>query len=90
MGEAIAGPCRRALVPLRELMWLWSVTWCAKWLAESTGGQGASGDGEDWSARNSEAALIDHVRNRVDHYLSADVVADVLHGFDRLEHGLRA
>ncbi len=85
VGEAIAGPCRRALVPLRELMWLWSVTWCAKWLAESTGGQGAGGDGEDWSARNSEAALIEHVRERVNHYLSIHCIERMLAEFDELQ-----
>ena len=70
VGESMAGPCRRALVPLRELMWLWSVTWCAKWLAESTCSHGARSDGEDGSARNSEAALIEHVQNRVNDCLS--------------------
>jgi hypothetical protein len=76
--------------PLRRAMWLWSITWCAKWRALSGNAAQAGADGEDWSSERSEAALIDHVRNRVDHYLSADVVAEVLHGFDRLEHGLRA
>jgi hypothetical protein len=27
-------------------------------------------DGEDWSGERSEAALVAHVRERVDHYLS--------------------
>ena len=85
VGEAIAGPCRRALVPLRELMWLWSVTWCAKWLAESAGSHGASGDGEDWSARNSEAALIEHVRERVNDYLSSRCIERLLAEFDELQ-----
>lgn len=69
VGEGIAAPCRGALVPLRELMWLWSVTWCAKWLAESGGSPAPRGDGEDWSPQHSEAALIAHVRERVTHYL---------------------
>ncbi len=75
--------------PLRRAMWLWSVTWCAKWRALSLASAGSSADGEDWSIERSEAALVDHVRNRVDHYLSADVVDDVLDGFDRIERGLR-
>jgi hypothetical protein len=85
VGEALAGPCRRALVPLRELMWLWSLTWCAKWLAESTGGQGVGGDGEDWSARNSEAALIEHVRDRVNDYLSMRSIERLLAEFHDLQ-----
>jgi hypothetical protein len=85
VGESIAGPCRRALVPLRELMWLWSVTWCAKWLAESAGDQGAGGDGEDWSARNSEAALIEHVRDRVNDYLSMRCIERMLAEFHELQ-----
>ena len=51
---------------------------------------GASGaDGEDWSAERSEAALVAHVRERVDHYLSATVVQQVLDGFDTLDRELR-
>ena len=37
-----------------------------------------------------EAALVDHVRNRVDHYLSTEVVDAVLDGFEQFERGLRA
>ncbi|MDG5977284.1 hypothetical protein H010_18635 [Hydrogenophaga taeniospiralis CCUG 15921] len=88
VGEAIAGPCRRALVPLvplRELMWLWSVTWCAKWLAESAGSHRAGGDGEDWSARHSEAALIEHVRGRVNDYLSIRCIERMLAEFHDLQ-----
>ena len=36
------------------------------------------------------ALRVRHVRERVDHYLSPAVVADVLSGFDVLERGLRA
>ncbi len=77
-------------VPLRRAMWLWSVTWCAKWRALSVESARFGADGEDWSSERSDAALVAHVRNRVDHYLSAEVVADVLDGFDLLERGLRA
>ncbi len=75
--------------PLRRAMWLWSITWCAKWRALSSASAQVGADGEDWSGERSEAALVDHVRNRVDHYLSTEVVAAVLDGFDRLERGLR-
>jgi len=76
--------------PLRRAMWLWSITWCAKWRALSAACAQAGADGEDWSGERSDAELIDHVRNRVDHYLSAGVVDTVLDGFDGFERGLRA
>ena len=62
------------LVPLRAAMWLWSVSWCAKWRVLSSHAARAGGDGEDWSAQRSEAALVDHVRIRVDDYLSVEGV----------------
>ena len=88
------GPLATTALPwhgvLRRAMWLWSITWCAKWRALSSASIHASADGEDWSSERSDAALVDHVRNRVDRYLSADVVNSVLDGFDRFERGLRA
>ena len=61
---------REWLVPLRAAMWLWSVSWCAKWRVTSSQPAQRGADGEDWSAARSEAALVDHVRGRVDDYLS--------------------
>lgn len=87
MGAA-AGDAARWHVPLRAAMWLWSITWCAKWRVLSREREGVSGDGEDWSADRSEAALVDHVRGRVDHYLSAPVVARVLHELEAFERKL--
>lgn len=72
------------LVPLRSAMWLWSVTWCAKWRVLSSRQATSDGDGEDWSSENSEAALIAHVRGRVDDYLSPDGVARVMAELDAL------
>ncbi|CAN5697331.1 hypothetical protein BH11PSE7_BH11PSE7_16600 [soil metagenome] len=72
-------------LPLRRAMWLWSLTWCAKWRAVSGLQAGDSPDGEDWSAGRSDALLIAHVRNRVDHYLSPQGVAHVMCEFDALE-----
>jgi len=92
VGPALAGPCAPALVPLRELMWLWSVTWCAKWLAESgklpSAGRRAPGEGEDWSTRHSEAALVAHVQDRVTHYLSPACVERLLAEFGSLQQAL--
>lgn len=83
---AVAEPYLAAFVPLRELMWLWSVTWCAKWLTESVKPKHAMGaGGEDWSQANSDASLIRHVRSRVDDYLSISTVNQVLAEFNELD-----
>jgi hypothetical protein len=73
----IAQACRPWLVPLRAAMWLWSVTWCAKWRALSMREADADVQGEDWSHRHSDAGLVAHVRERVGHYLSEAVVERV-------------
>ena len=61
----------------RSAMWLWSVTWCAKWRATAARAARSSGDGEDWSSAHSEQRLAQHVRGRVDAYLSAASVDSV-------------
>ncbi|TXC66496.1 aminoglycoside phosphotransferase family protein [Piscinibacter aquaticus] len=66
------------LVPLRAAMWLWSVSWCAKWRVTSSQPAQRSADGEDWSAQRSEAGLVAHVRSRVDDYLGAPGVGRVI------------
>jgi hypothetical protein len=66
---------RRWIAPLRRAMGLWSITWCAKWRALSAAPPGASG--EDWSAALSEHALVAHVRERVEHYLSQEGIERV-------------
>ena len=76
-------------VPLRRAMWLWSITWCAKWRALSSLAAHTTTDGEDWSTENSDGALVAHVRGRVDHYLTPTVVAQVLAEFDALDQALR-
>ena len=82
----MAEPYLVAFVPLRELMWLWSVTWCAKWLTESEKPKHASGaGGEDWSQANSDASLIRHVRSRVDDYLTISTIDRVLDEFNELD-----
>lgn len=66
------------LLPMRRLMWLWSITWCAKWRVESAKARQDdkqdAGNTEDWSAENTEAELITHVRDRVDCYLSSEII----------------
>ena len=83
-----AGDARPWHVPLRRAMWLWSVTWCAKWRALSGLAANATADGEDWSSERSGAVLVAHVQDRVDHYLSASVIAQVLAEFDALDVAL--
>ena len=69
-------------MPLRRAMWLWSITWCAKWRVVSAAASPVAAPCEDWSTQLSEPALITHVRGRVDHYLSASVVEQVLDDID--------
>ena len=78
-------------LPLRRAMWLWSITWCAKWRVLSGGLPAAGNDGEDWAAENSTDALTAHVRGRVDHYLDRATVERVTAEFDAPEwHRLAA
>lgn len=69
------------LLPLRRMMWLWSVTWCAKWRVES--GETAASEPkenkstENWSAELSEDALVAHVAGRVADYLDPDTITRV-------------
>lgn len=85
-GDAM-GPAAEAHRPwhgsLRRAMWLWSVSWCAKWRVLSPRAPAAGG--EDWSTAHSEDALIEHVRERVDHYLDAETIERVREGFDAFE-----
>jgi hypothetical protein len=72
---------RRWIAPLRRAMALWSITWCAKWRALSAASPRAAGDhsdsGEDWSVAMSQDALVAHVRDRVEHYLSPQAMKKV-------------
>jgi aminoglycoside phosphotransferase (APT) family kinase protein len=79
---------RRWIAPLRRAMWLWSVTWCAKWRALSSRPPHDAGAGEDWSSALSDDALVAHVRDRVDHYLSPEIVGAVCDETDALERAL--
>jgi hypothetical protein len=73
LGEAL----RPWIVPLREAMWLWAVTWCAKWRVLSDRAADAPRQGEDWSSELSDATLVSHVRERVGHYLGDEAVERV-------------
>lgn len=83
-GTALATDAAAWHLPLRRAMWLWSVTWCAKWRVVSRAAAASKVDGEDWSDENLDPALAAHVRARVDHYLSEDSVNRVLSEFELL------
>jgi thiamine kinase-like enzyme len=76
-------------LPLRAAMWLWSVTWCAKWRALSARSARTDARGEDWSHHLSDAALVAHVRDRVDCYLSAAVIELIVDEFAALQRRWR-
>jgi hypothetical protein len=75
-------------VPLRAAMWLWSITWCAKWRVLSPREARGGADGEDWSRDHSSQALIAHVRGRVDDYLGRPSVERVVDELDDLRRAL--
>lgn len=66
------------LVRLRIAMWLWAVTWCAKWRVLSDRPPAERADGEDWSGEHSDPALVEHVRGRVACYLAPETVDKVV------------
>jgi thiamine kinase-like enzyme len=82
--EAARAPLAPWIIPMRQAMWLWSMTWCAKWRVLSGAEAKATQDGEDLAADKSEAALIAHVRGRVDHYLDPEMAARMDEGFAHL------
>jgi len=85
--QAAMGICGEAttLLACRRAMWLWSLTWCAKWRSSHLRERDTSATGEDWSAKLSDDALVAHVRDRVDHYLATATIVKVQHEFRALE-----
>ncbi len=80
----IGAELRLWFAPLRAAMWLWSITWCAKWRVLSPREAHTSADGEDWSREHSSEVLIAHVRNRVDCYLARPAIERVVDELDAL------
>lgn len=70
-------PDTDTLVACRRATWLWSLTWCAKWRSQYLNAKDAQQRGEDWSAELTDPAVIDHVRDRVEHYLSMPIIDHV-------------
>ena len=71
----LAAALRPWLVPLRRLLFLRAITWCAKWRVlhrrDRAAGKHTAESAEDWSAENTDAVTIAHVAGRVEDYLSA-------------------
>lgn len=76
---------RRWYLPLRAAMWLWSLSWCAKWRATSARAARRDAAGEDWSRQLHEDALVAHVRDRVDCYLALPAIEFVRAEFAELK-----
>lgn len=85
-----APPSIDTLLACRRAMWLWSLTWCAKWRTQHLQESDTKQQGEDWSAELSDPALIAHVRERVEHYLSLDAIEHVEAEFAYLQTALTA
>ena len=73
---ALAAATRPWLLALRRVMWLWSVTWCAKWRVQSRAGADAATT-ENWSAELSAPELVAHVAGRVAEYLDPHTIAAI-------------
>lgn len=75
VGPEAAGSLRRWLLPLRRVTMLRAITWCVKWRVlhrrVRLDEKHRAASTEDWSAENSDPALIAHVAGRVEDYLSA-------------------
>ena len=75
---ALAGRLRPWLVPMRRLLFLRAITWCAKWSVlhreSRRADKHAAESTEDWSAENTDPALIAHVAGRVAEYLSPAIL----------------
>ncbi len=78
LGPDLARRLRPWLVPLRRITMLRAITWCVKWQVlhrrERLQAKHAAASTEDWSAENTDPALIAHVAGRVTEYLSAPIL----------------
>ena len=65
-----------SLLILRTLMWLWSITWCGKWLVESKLKKNLS-QKQNWSSELSSDALVEKVMFNVEDCLLEKNIAKV-------------
>ena len=78
VGSDLGARVRPWLVPMRRLTMLRAITWCVKWRvlhrrARLDAKHEAEGT-EDWSAENTDPAIIAHVAGRVAEYLSPAIL----------------
>lgn len=87
VGECLSSRAQAYLLPMRRLMWLWSVTWCAKWRVQcrltALRNKHVANNTEDWAAENNPEQLVLHVDERVNHYLQSEVISNILQEFRR-------
>jgi len=88
MPDVLGASMQSTLIPMRRLMWLWSVTWCAKWRVESKATQlrhkHQAQNTEDWAMQNSPDALVAHVQERTNHYLQEEIIHKITTEFETL------
>lgn len=78
----------RTLLQARRAMWLWSLSWCARWLSLNHESSDETHHGEDWSGELSEDQLIAHVRERANHYLTERCIRGVIEEWQHLARAL--
>lgn len=76
VGPELASQIRPWLIPMRRITFLRAITWCVMWSVEHrrSARTHASEDARDWSAANTDPALIAHVAGRVAEYLRAQTL----------------
>ena len=75
-GPDLAERLRPWLVPMRRITFLRALTWCVMWSVEHRRSAHAAADesARDWSAENTDPALIAHVADRVAEYLRPETL----------------
>lgn len=85
VSQSLSDTMQPYMKPMRRLMWLWSVTWCAMWQVESnasaTEQKNKRDNTRDWASENNPDNLTAHVRERVNHYLQSDVIGRIREEF---------
>ena len=71
--KKLSDSARNWLVDLRRMMWLWSITWCVKWLVQTKENNSKNNIAID----SSDNYLISHVADRVSHYLKPESIEKV-------------